>query len=95
MKIVFDRLAEQDLNNQIGYLIDQGAPTAARKLETRISAFVEMTLAAYPRTGTYLHHRALWETWVPRTRFVIWYRLKSDELQVVRIWHAAQDRTGS
>jgi hypothetical protein len=29
---------------------------------------------------------------MPGTRLVVWYRFSDDELQIIRIWHATQDR---
>ena len=92
MNIVFDAQAERDLDSQLAYLIGQGAAPAARKLETRITTFLEHTVAAYPRAGTYVGTRDLWETWVPDTRIVIWYRFTTEELQIVRVWHTSQNR---
>ena len=92
MKLRFDLAAELDLANQLGFLIDNGAASAARRLEERVSEFLELTLAIHPRIWTFVGHRELWEIWVPGTRLVLWYRFESDELQVVRVWHAAQDR---
>ena len=92
MKIIVAPHAERDLSRQIEYLVSRNAATAARRLHSRITVFVERMLAKHPRVGTFLTHRDLWETWVPGTRLVVWYRFSSDELQIVRIWHGAQDR---
>ena len=92
MKIVIAPSARRDRAHQWGYLIEQGAARAAVRLERRLTAFLTNTLAAYPRTGTYIGVRDLWETWVPKTRLVVWYRFTADELQIVRVWHTAQDR---
>jgi plasmid stabilization system protein ParE len=92
MRITVAPAARRDLERQLSYLIDQNAATAARRLEQRLVTFVERTLAAYPRVGTFLDHRNLWEIWIPGTRLVLWYRFTSDELQLVRVWHSAQDR---
>jgi plasmid stabilization system protein ParE len=92
MRIVLDPEAERDLDKQLDYLIIQGAAQAARALEQRLTHFVEFVLARHPRTGAYLGHRELWESWVPGTRIVIWYRFTDDELQIVRLWHTGQDR---
>ena len=32
---------------------------------------------------------------MPGTRLVVWYRFTEEELQIIRLWHAAQDRTAS
>ncbi len=92
MKIVIAPRARRDLANQLGYLVDQGAMPAARSLERRLTNFLNNTVACYPRSGTFVAYRELWETWVPRTRFVIWYRFTADALQIVRVWHASQNR---
>ena len=92
MKLVIAPSAARDLANQLGYLVDQGASDAADRLEQRMTAYLSTTLAAYPRAGIPLHVRGLWETWVPKTRLIVWYRFTADELQIVRVWHTSQDR---
>ena len=93
MNIRFDAEAISDLTRQLDYLLEQNAPAAAMALEQRILGFIELTLAVHPRVGTFVRHRGLWETWVPRSRIVIWYRFTDRELQFVRLWHTSQDRT--
>lgn len=95
MKIVIAPRARQDLADQLGYLVDRNAPAAARRLEARLTNFIETTVARFPRSGTFVGHRDLWDMWIPKTRFVIWSRFSSAELQIVRIWHASQDRHSS
>ena len=92
MKVVFDPLAERDLDAQLTYLIDHGAASAARQLEQRLAAFIQHTVLTFPRAGTYIAQRNIWETWVPKTKLIVWYRFTTDELQIVRIWHTSQDR---
>lgn len=92
MKITIAPPARRDLEDQLIYLIEHDAPAAALRLEQRLVTFIERTLSAHPRSGTFVGHRNLWEVWIPRTRLVLWYRFTSDELQIVRVWHSAQDR---
>ena len=87
--------AQRDLQSQIDYLNDQGAFDAAEKLLARIEQFVAQFLTAHPKTGIYLAHRDLWETWVPRTRLVLWYRFTDTTLEIARVWHTSQDRQRS
>ncbi len=89
---VLDRQAEADLQAQLDYLIERGAVGAAERLSTRVKSFLRDFLTVYPATGVFLDHRGLWETWIPRTRLVLWYRFTDTELQVVRVWHTARDR---
>lgn len=95
MRIVIAPDARLDIARQVIYLIEHDAAAAARRLEQRLLTFIESTLAAYPRIGAFTGHRGLWEVWIPRTRLVVWFRFTQDELQVVRVWHASQDREGA
>jgi plasmid stabilization system protein ParE len=89
---VLDRQAEADLHAQLDYLIERGAAAAAERLLERVRTFLRDFLTVHPRTGRFLDHRGLWETWIPRTRLVLWYRFTDTELQIARIWHVSQDR---
>ena len=89
---VLDREAEADLQAQIDHLLEQGAVDAAERLAARLKSFLRDFLTTYPATGAFLDHRGLWETWIPRTRLVLWYRFTDTEVQIARIWHVSQDR---
>lgn len=92
MRLIVDPVAAEELERQLDYLVDRSAVAAAARLEARFSSFLEQFLSAHPRSGKFVAEAGIWETWVPGTRLVIWYRFTSDELQVLRIWHSAQDR---
>ena len=92
MKVVLDPQAADELASQIDYLVDKHALLAAARLKARCDAFFENFLARHPRTGKHIAEKHIWETWIPGTRLVVWYRFTRDELQIIRIWHTAQDR---
>jgi plasmid stabilization system protein ParE len=92
---VLDRQAEAGLQAQLDYLIERGAVGAVEQLSVRVKAFLRDHLSVFPATGLYLDHRGLWETWIPRTRLVVWYPFTDEEVQVARVWHTAQDRQGA
>jgi len=92
MRITFDPRAAVELEAQIDYLIERDALVAAARLKARCDDFFEKFLAHHPRTGKFIAERQIWEIWIPGTRLVVWYRFTQDELQIIRIWHAAQDR---
>lgn len=92
---VFAPRAQRDLQSQIDYLNDQGAFDAADWLLTRIEQFVANFLVVHPKTGAYLDHRDLWETWVPQSRLVLWYRFTDSTIEIARVWHTSQDRQRS
>jgi hypothetical protein len=59
---------------------------------TRVETFLAKTLAEYPRNGCLIVERQLWETWIPRTKLVVWYTFSEAELVVLTFWHTSQDR---
>ena len=93
MKVVFAPLARRELRKQVQYLIDHGGTLAAQRLKSRVMTFVKETLATFPEIGTPMEHRDLYETWVPGTQLVIWYRISKTTIEIARVWHAAQDRS--
>lgn len=95
MKLLLSPRAQRDLAGQIGYLIDVGAAPAARKLERRVSHFLERTLSDHPKFGTPIEHRGLFETWIPGTKLVIWYRFSNDTIEIMRFWNTSQERPSS
>ena len=76
MKVVLSPEAADRLESQIAYLRDVGAGAAAERLRTRIMTFLSKHIAHFPRTGRWLDDRDLWEMWIPRTRIVLWYRIR-------------------
>lgn len=65
-------------------------PTAARMVAERIHAAIER-LREHPEIGTPARIREA-RTWVVRrTPYLIVYRVRSDALEVVRLWHGRRD----
>jgi plasmid stabilization system protein ParE len=95
MKVVLSAEASDRLEDQVRYIQNSGAPAAADRLRLRVLDFLENHLAHFPRTGTHIPDRDLWETWIPGTRLVIWYRVKDRQLDVVTVWHTAQERSST
>jgi plasmid stabilization system protein ParE len=95
MNVVLSPEAAERLEAQIAYLRDVGAVAAAERLRTRVMQFLSRHLAKYPRTGRRLRERDLWEMWIPRTRLVVWYRIESERVLVVTVWHTSQDRSAA
>lgn len=93
MRIVFDPVAAEELASQIDFLIERHAHQAAARLAARCDSFFESFLSLHPRTGKFIAEKDIWETWMPGTRLIVWYRVSRDELQIIRIWHSAQDRS--
>jgi plasmid stabilization system protein ParE len=72
-----------------------GVQTAQRTLE-RIERFLATLIADHPKPGTYLPKRGIYETWIPKTPFVILYRVieANQTLRVVGFFYGSQSRAG-
>ncbi len=92
MRVRYTTHARNKLDAQIDYLLGIGALQPAIDLDNRVNRFVVNTLGLFPRAGRYFADLDLWETWIPRTKMIVWYRFTDDELIVVDVWHTAQDR---
>ena len=95
MNVVLSPEAVERLEAQIAYLRDAGAEAAADRLRTRAMQFLSKHLANFPRSGRRLKERDVWEMWIPRTRLVLWYRIESERIVVVTVWHTSQDRSAA
>ena len=95
MKVVLSPEAANRLESQIAYLRDVGAEAAAERLRKRVMTFLSKHIAQFPRTGRWLDDRDLWEMWIPRTRIVLWYRIEREHIEIVTVWHTAQNRSAA
>jgi plasmid stabilization system protein ParE len=95
MKVVITPMAQVQLEHQLGFGIDRHGLVTAQKTFARVERFFATTLVDYPRTGTFLPDKRLYESFIPRTPFIVIYRIEA-EAQIVRVlgfFHHAQDRT--
>jgi plasmid stabilization system protein ParE len=91
-RVVLTDEAASQLESQIDYLLDKNAEAAARALRLRVSQFIGDTLATYPASGKFIAEQDLWESWIPGTRLVAWYKFDEDVLTLITFWHTSRDR---
>jgi toxin ParE1/3/4 len=88
MKIRWMPLAEQDLDSAYDY-VGQDNTRAAKKLVAHIFSAVGM-LIRHPLAGREGRVSGTRELAVARTPYVIAYRLRGDEIQILSVIHGAQ-----
>lgn len=88
----FASVAAEALDSQIDYLISRHALQAARALERRVHAYIRDTVCHFPFMGQHIPERDVYETWIPGTKFVVWYTVSDEEIILAMVWHASQDR---
>jgi plasmid stabilization system protein ParE len=95
MKVVFAPRAEADLGRHLAYGIERFGQTVAARTLRRLMNYLDPFLVSYPRTATYHPDIDAFETWVPKTPFVIFFRIEPDRdvFRVLAVFHHAQDRS--
>lgn len=95
MKVVYTETARRHIASQVGYLVDQGAVAPARRLRSRINSFVRNFIAPHPRASRLITELDIYETWIPRTPYVIMYRLDdaSNTVTILALFHTSRDRS--
>lgn len=88
MRLVWRRRAIEDLRALQAYLASHD-PRAAKRIAATIRRAVEQ-LATLPHLGRPGRVRGTRELIVSRTPYVIPYRVVGDEVQILRVYHAAR-----
>ena len=70
--------------------ISEDDPTAARRVALRIIKAVESLLSDNPEVGRPGRVPGTRELVVPRTSFIVPYRVRGSTLQILRVYHAAR-----
>src|SRR4029078_1589255 len=91
MKVVLSARVEADIANQLQYGVDRFGPRVAERTFSRVYRFLFEFLPAYPYSGNYVDERNVYEVWIARTPFVIFYRVESDTITVLALFHHAQN----
>lgn len=94
MRVLLSARVEADIARQLQFGADRFGPSVAERTFARVDAFIFQFLAVSPYAGKYLDDRGIYETWIPRTPFVIFYRVdaETDTITVLALFHHAQDR---
>lgn|SRR6186997_735868 len=95
MKVVLSARVEADIANQLQHGINRFGQQVAERTFARVDTFLSKFLPAHPYSGRHLDEQGLYEVWIARTPFVIFYRVNaaSDTVTVLALFHHAQDRT--
>ena len=83
MKLVLHPDARADFDELIDFIADRAGGRVADLQLSRALAALE-TIQQFPRTSRYDKKLDVFETWLPRTRFIAFYRiLEAEDLIVV------------
>ena len=89
MNIVWSAEALDDLDSLYAYIAKDG-PKAARETALAVIAAIETLLPDNPHVGRPGRVPGTRELVVPRTQFVVPYRVQAGVLQILRVYHGAR-----
>jgi toxin ParE1/3/4 len=89
MKIVWSPEAIQDLISLRAYIAEEN-PAAARRIVLRVLHDVEHLLADNPQMGRPGRVPGTRELVVPRTPYIVPYRVQRATIQILRVFHGAR-----
>jgi len=94
VKVVLSARVEADIARQFQFGIDRFGRSVAERTFARVDEFLFQFLAASPYTGKYIDDRDIYEVWIAKTPFVVFYRVdvERDTITVLALYHHAQDR---
>lgn len=89
MNIVWSPEAIEDLVSLRAYIAEDN-PAAARRIVLRIIQVIELLLPENPHSGRPGRVPGTRELIIPRTPYVVPYRVQRDTLQILRIYNSAR-----
>ena len=89
MNIIWSPEAIEDLISLRAY-ITENDPDAARRVVLHIVQNIEQLLLDHPHMGRTGRLPGIRELVIPKTPFVIPYRLQRSAIQILRVYHGAQ-----
>jgi toxin ParE1/3/4 len=89
MNILWSPKAIEDLNSLRAY-ITQGNPSAARGVMLHIMHSIEQLLPSNPHIGRPGRVLGTRELVIPKTPFIVPYRLHRNVIQIIRVYHWAR-----
>ena len=89
MKITWSSEAIEDLISLRAYIAEDN-PAAARRTVQHIVASIEQLLPDNPRIGRAGRVPGTRELVIPRSPYIVPYRLQRTTIQILRVYHAAR-----
>ena len=90
MKLVYQSSALADLQN-IHQYISKDSPDIAATVIARIKSSLDR-LTTFPRSGRPGNVPRTYEVVVPNLPYIVVYELTNNEIEIVAVFHGAQDR---
>ena len=94
MKIKYAPRFDRDIANQYAYGVEHFGKRIAAKTYRQTLRHVETVLANFPDKGRWSDEVGCRQSNVPKTPFIVFYRHDGDTLEILALFHNAQDMSG-
>ena len=91
MSVVYTDRFKNQIAEAFDYGVQRFGMVTAERTYQRVISHIETTLHSHPRTGRWRDDIACFHAWIPRTPFVVFYRVAASNLEVLALFHHAQD----
>ena len=88
MKVIWGRQARRDLRELVAYIAEDSVE-AAEQVSERILKAAE-SLSSFPRSGRPGRVKGTRERMVGKTPYILAYRVASNRVRILRVYHAAR-----
>jgi len=93
MSIILTSTFQRHIGAAYDYGVQRFGQKTAERTYRRVIGHIENTLQTYPRTGRWRDDIGCFQSWVPRTPFVVFYRTVGKDLERLALVSGAQDLT--
>jgi toxin ParE1/3/4 len=89
MSIIWSIQAKSDLQNIRAY-IEKDSINSAKKVVAAIIVNAESQLGIFPTNGRAGRLKGTYKLVIPRTPYIVIYRLKDNQVEIARVHHSSQ-----
>ena len=90
MTVRYTERARNHIDTAFTYGVEHFGEAVAVRTYRRLIHHVETVLSAYPRTGRWRDDISCFSAWVPRTPFIVFYRIETTGIVVLAVFHHAR-----
>ncbi len=94
MRVLFTETFARQLEAQISYIAKKASVDVAHRMKDRVLNHVFAFLSANPEASRFIQEHAIFESVIPNTNYVLFYRLEEpDILRILALFHDRQQRS--
>lgn len=90
MTVLWSKKAKAEFDNILAYIASQDISAARLIVERVLKA--EQYIELFPEAAPYDEKSETYDRYIPKTRIILTYTVRENEVRILRVWHTSQDR---